>query len=126
MRGVGGGGGGHRFKQERKKLPLKANEMLIFIRRTFVYFLIFCHYFPTTYQVYGRDGSAWTVMRAATLPHELQIKLGIQPSNSILTPGQAVPELILQGQASGRVATDTGMTRPGKVGFNSRITRSGC
>ena len=53
------------------------------------------------YIVYVRDGSAKTVVRAATLRENVQIKL----NHSILTPGQPVPALNLERQAPGRVAT---------------------
>ena len=51
------------------------------------------------------DGSAQTVVRAATLIQKLQIKLFTSPSHSILTPGQLVPALHLKRQAPGRVVT---------------------
>ena len=56
-------------------------------------------------RVYLRDGSAQTILRAATLRQKLQIKLSTSPSHSILTPGRPVPALTLQCQAPGRVAT---------------------
>ena len=34
-----------------------------------------------------RDGSALTILRAATLRQQLQIQLSTSPSQSILTPG---------------------------------------
>ena len=40
--------------------------------------------------VYFRDGSAQTILRAATLRQKLLIKLFISPSHSILTPDQPV------------------------------------
>ena len=43
--------------------------------------------------VYLGDGSAQTILRAATLREKLQIKLSTSPSHSILTPGQPVPAL---------------------------------
>ena len=55
--------------------------------------------------VYLRDGSAQTILRAATLRQKLQIKLSTLPSHSILTPGRPVPVLTLWRQAPGRVAT---------------------
>ena len=76
--------------------------------------------------VYLRDGSAQTVVRAATLRWKLQIKLSTsqhtdtgptsrsadpitpgawQDHCSILTPGQPVPALILSRQTPGGVAT---------------------
>ena len=57
-------------------------------------------------RVYLRDGSAQTIIRAATLRQKLQIKLSISPSHSILTPGQPVPALTLWRQAPGRVASE--------------------
>ena len=56
-------------------------------------------------RVYLRDGSAQTILRAATLRQKLQIQLSISPSHSILTPGQPIPALTLKCQAPGRVAT---------------------
>ena len=41
-----------------------------------------------------RDGSAQAILRAATMRWKLSIKLAISPSNSILTPGQQLLELI--------------------------------
>ena len=38
-----------------------------------------------------RDGSAQTILRAATLRYKLQIKLSTSPSHSILTPGRPDP-----------------------------------
>ena len=55
--------------------------------------------------VYLRDGSAETVACSATLRQNLQIKLSIPPSHSILTLGQPVPALTLLHQVPGRVAT---------------------
>ena len=49
--------------------------------------------------VYLRDGSAQTVVRAATPREELQIKLFISPSHNILTPGRPVPVLTQYRQA---------------------------
>ena len=60
---------------------------------------------PSNMQVYLRDGSAQTVLPAATLRCKLQTKLPISPSHSILTPGKPVPALAPQCQAPGRVAT---------------------
>ena len=71
-------------------------------------------------QLYLRNGSAQTILRAATLRYKLQIKLSISPSRSILTKGQLVSALTLYRQAPGRVATGvlvskvTDMTRPRK------------
>ena len=42
-------------------------------------------------RVYLREGSAQTILRAATLRWKLQIQLSISPSHSILTPGRPVP-----------------------------------
>ena len=50
---------------------------------------------PATCEVYLRDGSAPTILRAATLRWKLQIQLSISPSHRILTPGQPVPALTL-------------------------------
>ena len=50
--------------------------------------------------VYLRDGSAQTVVRAATLRQKLQIKLSILPSHSILTSGRPVPALTGAWQGS--------------------------
>ena len=56
-------------------------------------------------RVYLRDGSAQTIVHAATLRQKLQIKLSTSPSHSILTPGRTVPVLTLTHQAPGKVAT---------------------
>ena len=61
---------------------------------------------PSNMLVYLRDGSAKTSLRADTLRQKLQIKFSTSPSHSILTPGRPVPELIIQRQAPGRVATE--------------------
>ena len=60
---------------------------------------------PSNILVYLRDGSAKTILRAATLRQKLQIKLSTSPSHSILTPGWPVPALTLYCQVPGRVAT---------------------
>ena len=60
---------------------------------------------PSNMRVYLRDGSAQTILRAATLRWKLQTKVSISPSQSILTPGRQVLALTLQRQAPGRVAT---------------------
>ena len=77
--------------------------------------------------LYLRDGSAQTVLRAATLTYKLQIQLSTSPSRSILTPGRPVPMLTLQCHWSDNIEV-TGMTRPGKIpsqaGFEPRIFRS--
>ena len=52
-------------------------------------------YRPNNTRVYLRDGSAHTILRAATLRWKLQIQLSISPSHSILTPGRPVPVLTL-------------------------------
>ena len=45
--------------------------------------------------VYLRDGSAQTILRAATLRYKLQIQRSTSPSHGILTPGRPVPALTL-------------------------------
>ena len=50
---------------------------------------------PSNMRVYLRDGSAQTIVRAATLRQKLQIQLSTSPSHSILTPGRPVPALTL-------------------------------
>ena len=55
--------------------------------------------------VYLRDGSAQTILHAATLRQKLQIKVSISASHSLLIPGQPVPVLTLYRQAPDRVAT---------------------
>ena len=50
---------------------------------------------PSNMLVYLRDGSAQTILRAATLRRKLQIKLSTSPSHSILTTGRPVPALTL-------------------------------
>ena len=65
--------------------------------------------------VYLRDGSAQTILRAATLRSKLLIKLSTSPSHRILTLGRPVRALTLYRQAPGTVATGvTGMTRSWK------------
>ena len=70
--------------------------------------------------VYIREGSTQTTGRAATLRQSCRSKVLSHPV-SILTPGQPVPELILERQAPGQGsrwnANDqvTGMTGPGKI-----------
>ena len=56
-------------------------------------------------RLYLRDGSAQTILRAATLRYKLQIQLSISPSHSMPTPGQPVPSKVLSRQAPGRVST---------------------
>ena len=51
------------------------------------------------------DGSAPTIVRAATQRYKLEIKLAFSPIYRILIPGQVVQALILRWQAPGRVAT---------------------
>ena len=85
-------------------------------------------------RVYLRDGSAQTILRAATLRQKLQIKLSISPSHSILTPGRPVPALTLWRQAPGRVATGVPMFKslvwlgpekiPAQAGFEPGTFRS--
>ena len=62
--------------------------------------------------VYLRDGSAQTVLRAATLRQKLQIRLSTSPSHSIPTPGQPVPAMTLRRQAPGWVATGVPIWKP--------------
>ena len=50
---------------------------------------------PSHRLVYLRDGSAQTILRAATLRYKLQIQRSTSPSHSILTPGRPVPVLTL-------------------------------
>ena len=50
---------------------------------------------PSNMLVHLRDGSAQTILRAATLRQKLQIQLSTSPSHSILTPGRPVPGLTL-------------------------------
>ena len=56
-------------------------------------------------QVYLRDGSPQTILRAATLRQKLQIQLSTSPSHSILTPHRPVSALTLYHQGPGRVPT---------------------
>ena len=89
---------------------------------------------PRNMLVYLRDGSAKTIVRAATLRYKLQIKLSTSPSHSILTPGRPVPALTLKRQAPGRVATGVLIFEslvwlepekiPAQVGFEPGIFRS--
>ena len=58
-------------------------------------FAIVCCLTSQQHRVYLRDGSAQTILRAATLRQKLKTKLSISPSHSILTPGQPVPALTL-------------------------------
>ena len=52
-------------------------------------------YHPSNRLVNLRDGSAQTILCAATLRQKMQIKLSTSPSHSILTPGQPVTALNL-------------------------------
>ena len=73
-------------------------------------------------------GSAQTMVHAATLRvHKLPIILAISPSYSKLTPDQPVLEPTLQLLGSTIIANAlfTVMARPGNVGFDPRISRSG-
>ena len=54
--------------------------------------------------MYLKDGSARTIVRAATPRQTLQIQLAISPSNHVLIQGQPVPALTLSRQAPGKVA----------------------
>ena len=54
--------------------------------------------------VYRTDGSAQTIVRAATLRCQLQIKLSFSSSYNILTPSRPVQVPTLQHQAPGKVA----------------------
>ena len=63
-------------------------------RGGFFLFFFFC-WLLSNMLVYLRDGSAQTILRAATLRYKLQIKLSTSPSKSILTPGRPVPALTL-------------------------------
>ena len=58
-----------------------------------------------TYELYLRDGSAQTIVRAATPRYELQIELSISSIHGILAPGRPFPALSLQRQAPGPVCT---------------------
>ena len=63
----------------------------------FVCLLVACLFAwrPSNRLVYLRDGSAQTILYAATLRWKLQIKLSTSPSHSILTPGWPAPALTL-------------------------------
>ena len=56
---------------------------------------LFVGFLTSQQHVYLRDGSAQTILRAATLRKKLQMKLSTSPSHSILTPGRPVPALTL-------------------------------
>ena len=58
---------------------------------------------PAKSKVHQREGSAWTIVHAATLRQKLHIKPAL--SLRILMSGQAVRVLTLYRQAPGRVAT---------------------
>ena len=58
----------------------------------FVCWLVAC---PSNMLVYLTDGSAQTILRAATLRQKLQIKRSTSPSHSILTSGRPVPSLTI-------------------------------
>ena len=45
---------------------------------------------PSNIPVYLRDGSAKTILRAATVGEKFQTELSISPSHLILTPSQPV------------------------------------
>ena len=74
--------------------------------------------------VYLRDGSAQTILPAATLRYKLQIKLSKSLCHNILTPGRPVPMMTAKNKAPANFEV-TGMTRPGKIpsqaGFEPRI-----
>ena len=84
--------------------------------------------------MYLRDGSAQTILSAATLRYKLQIKRSTSPSHSILTPGRPVPVLTLSRQAPDRVATGVPIFKslvwldpekiPAQAGFEPGILRS--
>ena len=84
--------------------------------------------------MYLTDGSAQTILRAATLRQKLHIKRCTSPSHSMLTPGRPVPVLTLERQAPGRVATGVTILKslvwldpekiPAQAGFEPGILRS--
>ena len=83
--------------------------------------------------VYLRDGSAQTILRAATLGQKLQVKLYTSPSHRTDTgPTSPNADPITPGAWQGSHWSAnfevTGMTRPGKTpaqaGFEPRIIRS--
>ena len=88
-------------KQERKKKKKKAMTFSggeTSFQISFFKFSVMCvcwlvAYRPSNMRVYLRDGSAQTILCAATLRYKLQIKLSISPSHSMLTTGQPVPAL---------------------------------
>ena len=72
-------------------------------------------YYPSNMPVCLRNGSALTIVCAATRRQKLQIKLAISPSHSTWTPSQLVLALSQKRQVPGTVATRvTSMTQPGK------------
>ena len=72
-------------------------------------------YHPSNTPVNVRDGSAQTVVCAATLRQKLQIQLAISPSHSILMLGHPVPDAArLTG--GGVKETTAAATGPGKEG----------
>ena len=68
---------------------------------------------PNNMLVYLRDGSAQTIVCAATPRQKLQAKLSF-PNHSILASGQPIPALNLYRQAPGRGA-------PGVLIFKSHV-----
>ena len=64
-------------------------------------------------RVYLRDGSAQTILRAATLRQKLQIQLSISPSHSILTPGRPVPALTLERDSTPKKSRRKRDSNPG-------------
>ena len=81
--------------------------------------------------VYLRDGSAQTILRAATPRWKIQIQFSTSPSHSILTPGStsasADPTMPGAWQGSHWSANFlvTGMTRPGKKPRRKRDSNPG-
>ena len=78
--------------------------------------------------VYLRDGSAQTIICAATLRQKLKITLSILPSHSIQTRGQPFAALTLKRQApdSHRLAglvVKASASRAEDPGFESRLHR---
>ena len=85
---------------------------------------------PSNLLLHPSDGSAQTVVGAATLRRKWHIKLAASPSHGLLTPGQ--PVLVLTLQFSGRAVQvftnprcgPTCTSPTGKAGFNPRVSRS--
>ena len=77
--------------------------------------------------VYPRDGSAQTILHAATLREMLQMKLRILPTHNT-TPGKPVLALTLQChcQAPGKVATRIKHSNRGYDSTRERRDRSPC